>query len=251
MKNENKELTGKVPVEAIAMLELPVILADIIDGFRKLSDLCGTVSDAMDEIGIVGVVPSSVLNPTIPDTRMVGRALTLRNIPQKTPAYKGAVEKISMMAEIEGHNLAQEGDVLVIEGVDGISNMGGISASIGKRQREAGAVVYGSVRDVEHSRSIGYPIWCRSVSPITGKWRLQTIQINGTVNIAGIQVHPGDLVVADGTGVCFVPREHVNSVLKRAQEIDAGEALRYKDIEAGVSVPELARKTHVYKFKTD
>ena len=99
-------------------------------------------------------------------------------------------------------------------------------------------------------RALVSPVWSRGVSPITGKWRLETIQVNGPVKIAGIQVHPGDLVVADNTGVCFVPREQAAAVLERARQIDAGEAKRYKDIDAGVAVPELAQKTYVYKFES-
>jgi len=42
--------------------------------------------------------------------------------------------------------------------VAGISNMGGISAQTAKRQGEVGAIVFGGVRDLAHSRRIGYPI---------------------------------------------------------------------------------------------
>jgi regulator of RNase E activity RraA len=138
---------------------------------------------------------------------------------------------------------------LVIEGIDNISNMGGISSTIGKRQGEIGAIVDGGIRDVEQSRSIGYPRWSRSVSPVTGKWRIQTVEVNGAVRIAGAQVNPGDLVVADDDGICFVPREFVEVVLRRALEIQEGEKKRYDDIEAGVAVPQLAQRTHVYKFQ--
>lgn len=248
--SQEKQLTGKIPRESILMLELPEVPPEVIEGYKNLSDLAGTISDAMDELGIVGAVPASVLKPTIPTARLVGPALTLRNIPQTVQAYKGAKDRKSKMAEIEGHNLAKPGDVLVIEGVEGISSMGGISASIAKRQGEAGAIVDGSIRDVDHSQSIGFPLWSRGVSPITGKWRLESVQLNGPVKIAGIQVHPGDLVVADSTGVCFVPREQAAAVLERARQIDAGEAKRYKDIDAGVPVPELAKKTYVYKFES-
>lgn len=243
-----KELTGKVPREAIAMLEIPRAARELVEGYRALGDMSGTVSDAMDEMGFAGVVPGSVLRPTIAGAKLVGPALTLRNIEQPTQPYKGARDRTSRMAEIEAHNLAQPGDVLVIEGVDGISNMGGISATIGKRQGELGAIVDGGVRDVEEQRAIGFPVWSRSISAVTGKWRLQTVAINGPVRIAGIQVNPGDLVVADEGGVCFVPREAAEAVLKRAREIAEGEARRYADVAAGVPVPELARKTHVYKF---
>jgi regulator of RNase E activity RraA len=91
------------------------------------------------------------------------------------------------------------------------SNMGGISAQTGKRQGEAGAMVFGVIRDVSHSRSVNYPIWSTEVSPVTGKWRLETIEINGDVQVGHIRVSPGDIVVADDSGVCFIP-------IARAQE---------------------------------
>lgn len=245
----SKSPIGKIAREAIAMLDIPRYSADIIEGYRLLTDLSGTVSDALDEMGIAAVVPGSVLRPTLPAARIVGPALTLRNIEQKTQPYKGAKDRLSGMAEIEAHNLAEPGDVLVIEGVDGISNMGGISATIAKRQGEAGAIVDGGIRDVEEQRNVGFPIWSRSISSITGKWRLQTVAINTAVRIAGVQVNPGDLVVADEGAVCFVPRDLAEAVLARAKEIAEGEARRYADIRAGVPVPELAARTHVYKFR--
>jgi len=41
---------------------------------------------------------------------------------------------------------------------------------------------------------------------LTGKWRMETVEVNGVVQICGIQVRPGDLVCADEAGVAFVPR---------------------------------------------
>lgn len=118
--------------------------------------------------------------------------------------------------------------------------MGGNGAQIGKRQGEVGAIIDGGVRDVGHSRSIGYPIWSAEVTPLTGKWRVETAEINGSVVICGVTVQPGDLVVADDTGVCFVPHEHIESVLKLAIKKADAEAASCARIEAGLSVPELA-----------
>ncbi len=243
-----KTLTGKLPREAIGMLEVPGYDKETIDAFLALEDLSGAVSDALDEYGIDGCVPGSTLPPTLSSARICGPAITLRNIEQRNQPFKDARDRVSKMAEIEAHNLARPGDILVIQGIDKISNMGGLSASIGKRQGEIGAIVDGAIRDVDQSRQLGFPIWSRGPSSITGKWRLQTIAVNQVVSIDGKQCAPGDLVVADEGGICFVPRDLVPSILKRAQEIIAGEAKRYKDIDAGMPVPELAKKTHVYKF---
>ena len=88
----------------------------------------------------------------MPGTTMVGPALTLRNILQRIDPLKGAHDKVNKMAEFECHNLAQPGDVLVIQGVPDVSNMGGISAQTGKRAGEVGAIVQGGIRDIAHSR---------------------------------------------------------------------------------------------------
>ena len=77
----SKTILGKLPVDAFGMLELPKIDAQIIEGFRALPDLTGMSSDVMDELGIVGAIPASGLKPTDPKARIVGRALTVQNIP--------------------------------------------------------------------------------------------------------------------------------------------------------------------------
>ena len=67
------------------------------------------------------------------------------------------------MAEFKAHDLAEDGDVLVIAGVAGMSILGGISSYTGQRQGERGAIVMGGVRDVRRSRSIGYPVWASGI----------------------------------------------------------------------------------------
>jgi 4-hydroxy-4-methyl-2-oxoglutarate aldolase len=237
-----KQTLGKLPATAFGVLQLPTIDAEIIQGFRALPDLTGMSSDAMDELGIVGVIPGGLLKPTDPKARLVGRALTILNVASRHPVPQAVAGGVSGLADIEAHNLAEPGDVLVVQGLDGISSMGGISASIGRRQGELGAIVDGAARDVDHSRDIGYAIWSRGVSPITGKWRIETIAINKPVTICGISVSPGDLVLADEVGVCFIPRTRGAEVLARVQQIAANETIREAKIKSGAPVSELMLK---------
>ncbi len=143
------------------------------------------------------------------------------------------------MAEFEAHNLALPGDIVVIDGVAGISNMGGISAQTGRRQGEAGAVVFGGVRDVGHSRRVGYPVWATELTPMTGKWRIETVEINGEIVVGGVRVAAGDIVLADDTGVCFIPRSRAAEVLGLARQKSAAEEAKCKAIDAGVPVSDL------------
>jgi len=237
-----KQPLGKLPAGAIGILELPAIDTEIIEGFRALPDLTGMSSDAMDELGIVGVIPASVLKPVDPKARLVGRALTVKNVATSLSVPDAVATGVSGLAEIEAHNLAEPGDVLVLQGVDQVSNLGGMSATIGHRQGQIGAIVDGGARDVDHSREIGYGIWSRSVSPMTGKWRVQTVAVNKPVTICGIAVNPGDLVLADEVGVCFIPLDRAAEVLQRVRRIAANEEIRVAKIAAGAPVAELLPK---------
>jgi 4-hydroxy-4-methyl-2-oxoglutarate aldolase len=245
MSVAEKRLTGRIAAEHIKLLEVPRPPQGAVERFKALGDPTGIISDTMDELGIPsGVIGASVLRPTMPGTTMVGPALTLRNILQRIDPLKGAHDKVNKMAEFECHNLAQPGDVLVIQGVADVSNMGGISAQTGKRQGEVGAIVQGGIRDIAHSRSVGYPLWASDITPVTGKWRIEAAEINGAIQIGHVKVSPGDLVVADDTGVCFIPRDRIMEVLAAAEEKAKAEDVRCKAIDGGIHVPDISRSTY-------
>lgn len=239
-----RALTGKLSRERIVMLELPRLPTAQVEAYRSLVDLTGTVSDALDALGIAGAVPASTLAPMLAGKRAVGQAVTVRNVEKKQQIFRAATEKVNLMGEAEAHNLAEAGDIVVIEGLMGCSNLGGQSATIGHRQGEAAVIVDGSIRDPDASRDLGFPVWCRGVTPITGKWRLETVEINGPVSICGVQVRAGDLVCADEAGVCFVPLDQAAAVLAEAQKIDAGDTLRKSEIASGVDVTTLVTKKY-------
>ena len=85
--------------------------------------------------------------------------------------------------------------------------------------------------------ALDYPVWASDITPITGKWRIEIVEINGP--IGEVRVAAGDLVVADDTRVCFIPRDVVLEVLDAAEE--KAEAVRCKAIDDGVPVPDIAR----------
>ena len=245
MGADTKKLTGRVDPSRIAMLEVPRPPDGVVERFMRLSDPSSTVSDVMDELGLPsGAIGASVLRPTIAGKVVVGPALTMRNAIQGIDALDGARRHVNRMGEFEAHNLAMPGDVLVCEGIADVSNMGGISSRLAQRQGEAGAIIMGGVRDIGYSRSIGFPIWASDYTPVTGKWRIETVEINGRVTMGNARVLPGDLVVADDTGICFIPRAAIMQVLEAAEKQAAFEEERSAQIEAGIAIHELGPRPH-------
>ncbi len=237
---EERKLTGRVPREAICRLELPALAAGVLERLKQLDDLTGDVSDAIDQLGLRGAIPAATLAPSLPGARIVGQAVTVRNVERGESVTRAAASGVGLMGEHEAYNLAEPGNVVVIEGLVDVSNMGGQSATLAVRAGCAGAIIDGSYRDPQVSRERNFPIWSRGVTPITGKWRLRTVAINGPVRIGGVCVEAGDLVVADDAGVVFVPFAHIADVLREAEHIASGDQRQKQDIEDGIDLATLA-----------
>ncbi|KZX53164.1 hypothetical protein A3711_15830 [Erythrobacter sp. HI00D59] len=236
-----KPLTGRLSGDRVHP-KPSMVPDDLVARFRALDDLSSTVSDVLDELGVGAAIGAHELRPTIGDAVVIGRAVTVRNVRRNRDVYVATSEKNPLMEEIEGINQADPGDVLVIEGVEGVSNMGGMMASIAHRQQIAGVVVHGGVRDVGQARSLPLPTWSTAVTPVTGKSRCETVEVNGPIEICGVAVTAGDLVIADETGVCFVPAELCEKVVQRCEAIAERERRYLASIANGDSVPDLAKQ---------
>ena len=236
-----KKLTGRIPKPRIFKVDIERPPKKVIESFLKIRDLTSTVSDVLDTMGLTSqVVSCTILKPSL-ETEIVGPAITLRNVPTPTTPKTAP----SKMAEYELWNFAEPGDVGVLDGGGfDISNMGGLSARTAKKQGVAGAVIDGSRRDVEEQKELEFPIWSRGESPVTGKWRLESVSMNAPIRIVNVPVEPGDLVIADSTGVCFVPRGIIELVLERTEEIEKSEDEKRKKIQGGVPISEHASVLH-------
>ena len=59
-------------------------------------------------------------------------------------------------------------------------------------------------------------------------------RVNVPVQIAGVAVQPGDLVLADEAGVCFIPFARAVEMLALAKPIDAMDNARVKLLDEGI-----------------
>lgn len=233
---------GQTPVERIATIRFARPDASIVARYLALTDLTTTVSDLLDTHGVRGAVAGSFMKPLLADKRIVGPAVTLRSMPErKTPTQAGLDQDPVKLSTRELYYLGEPGDVLVADfGANlEVSNLGGQSALVGKNSGFAGAIVNGAVRDVPAIRAIGFPVWSAGVTPITGKFRMEAMEINGPVRVHDVLVCAGDLVVADDSGVCIVPAGLIAPLIDEAERICAAEDKTRQLVARGAGLDEL------------
>jgi regulator of RNase E activity RraA len=233
---------GQVPRERIRKIRFSRIAKDVVRQFLELDDLTTSVSDVLDSLGVRGAIAGSHIPSLIPGKRIAGTVVTLRSIPERITPTQGHITKDTIkMSTREIYYLSEPGDVLVCDfgGNLDVSNMGGQSCLVGKTHQFSGAIINGAVRDVSAIRALDYPVWCRGVTPITGKFRMEAVEINGPVTVHDVVTCPGDLVVADDSGICFVPSDLVGHVLEKTKSICEEERQMSQLIMEGRSIGEL------------
>lgn len=217
---------GQVPVDRISKIKFPRPDRSIIERYLALPDMTTTVADLLDSYGICGAVAATYIKPMISGKRMVGTAVTLRSMPERKTPTQGYLDKEPIkMSTREIYYLSEPGDVLVADfgGNLDVSNMGGQSALVAMTSGLVGSVVNGAIRDLPAIREMDYPVWAAGVTPITGKFRMEAMELNGPVRLHDIVVYPGDLIVADDSGICVVPAERIEQLVTEAESIGAAE----------------------------
>jgi regulator of RNase E activity RraA len=198
--------------------------------------LTATASDVLDDLGCPLVVAGDILQPRLrAGATIAGQAVTLRYLPERRAVLLPETRlTTSRLAHEVAFEACKPGDVLVIDacGIEGVSTFGGMASSKGAAAGLSGIVVDGGIRDIDQINAVGLPAWSRSITPRTGKWRLEAVAVNAPICCGGEQVQAGDLVLADDSGVCFIPLD----VAERAiPEIFAVAEREEKNLPKGVT----------------
>ena len=99
-------------------------------------------------------------------------------------------------------------------------------------------VIDGFIRDRDGVTSLDFPVYTRGFLP-PAPTKTKDGDINAPVELGGVTIRPGDLIMGDCDGVCVIPREHIEAVLDAAEIRKAYEESRQAVIDAYVSVKEM------------
>lgn len=208
-------------------------LLTLYDGLR--------VADVSDGMDVVGLRDVGLLDPSIRtlwrdienmEHRFQGIAVTARYVPTNDPApdsmsfeefQKWSGEWYNEISPEPFLKYIEEGTAMVIDasGDGDTGSIGSYNALNWVSEGMNGIVTTGSVRDTDEIVKEDIPVYFnplergRGIRP--GRNEIESVQ--EPVEIGGVLVEPGDVVVADGDGVVVVPRNYAVPVAKIARKI--------------------------------
>ncbi|MCP1335332.1 RraA family protein [Futiania mangrovi] len=203
----------------------------------KLKDIATpTIANALDDIGFDGVMLG--LHAAGTGLRCVGRAVTVREVTGPKGSFPTEDFKVGHMIDAAG-----PGDVIVVaNGGVPVSTWGGMASYAAKLKGIEGLVVDGGIRDREEIVEFGFAAFSTHMVPTPGKTRLKVEAIGEPIVCAGVRVRPGDVIVADGTGVVCIPAEKADEVADMVTRFADDDAKAMKEMEKGLTFREALAK---------
>lgn len=186
----------------------------------------GFLTDAMNGRGALApdIRP---LSPDILPRKMCGVALTCLCGPADLLAILGALTEV------------QAGDIMVAATGDWRQSavIGDRVLGMLKNAEGVGFVTDGLVRDVEGINPIGMPVFCTGLSP-NSPYAKGPGEIGGQVQLGGVSINSGDIIVSDDSGVVVIPFEQIDDVIDAVGRINELELELDARVAAGLTVPD-------------
>ncbi len=151
------------------------------------------------------------LHPLVRGKKIVGKAVTVSTM-------DGDWAK-----PVEAINVAGKGDVLVIKcSGDTAAVWGELATRSCINRGIEGVIIDGAVRDVDDIRNLGFPVFARKEVPNAGEPK-GFGEINVKIVCGGVEVNPGDWIIADDNGVMVIPKRRAYEIARRALEVKKAE----------------------------
>lgn len=204
----------------------PITLAMMRESFYS-----AVVCDALDAEGFSRQSPRVPLLPLTVTGVVIGRCKTT------LWAEMAHGDPRPYELELQAVDTCRPDDVLIAAAGGSMRSglWGELLSTAARRAGCVGAIVDGAVRDVAKMQAMGFAVYARGTSPYDSKDRNRVIDVDVPVEIDGVRIAPGDLVVADRDGIVVVPHEVEAAVVRRAWEKVHAENTVRDAIAAGMS----------------
>ena len=140
---------------------------------------------------------------------------------------------------IKGLHDAEPGEALVVDAQGSRRAMAGeLFPTEASRKGLAGMIIDGPCRDTKTIKTLEFPYYARSVTPMAGTTS-KIFETQVPIQCGGVTVTPGDIVFGDDDGIVVTTIEEASTLIPVAEEIQRKENVLLKTMAEGVSLLEM------------
>ncbi len=221
--------------EGISEKGFPVPEDELLGRFEEL--YTGAINDVLREFCLMGQALPNHIVPLREYRTVAGIAFTVKSAPNTK--VRGEMEFRTQMLDEMHKNAFVIWDTSHDEKA---TLWGGVMTATAKRKKVKAACVDGGIRDTHQILDAGFPVFYkyRISNGSLGRCLISHYQV--PIEIGGVVIKPGDVVLGDVDGVLVVPRDIAYDVLVRAEEIKENEKKIFGWVEEGQSVKDITDK---------
>ncbi len=197
------------------------------------------IGDVMDKLGYQNQFLSPSIQPLRQDMLVAGRAM---------PVLEADV--FSEVSSSGNNNLLAKPFGLMLEALDDLKQhevyictgssptyalWGELMSTRAMKLGAAGAVMNGYHRDTKGILALNFPTFSYGNYAQDQGPRGKVIDFRCEIQMNGVKIRPGDIVFGDIDGVCIIPQEAADEIIKLALEKANGEKLVQTAIQNGMS----------------
>jgi regulator of RNase E activity RraA len=154
------------------------------------------------------------------------------------PALTAECGPADILATLAALQFIQPGDVVVaaFAGHQGCAAIGDRLAGMMRNSGAAGFVTDGPARDYTGIVAAGLPLWCTGLTPAS-PYSKGPGTVGFPIQIGGLEVETGDMIVADRDGVVVVPFERIDEIIAMLERVREQEAELDAKVAEGLRIP--------------
>ena len=199
------------------------------------------IMDTLDSLGSRVQCMQPDIRPLVPSMRTWGEAVTARFAAVRESPQRPYGLEIQVVDGLrEGQVLVSQCDTQELSAA-----WGGLLTTAARSRKARGVVTDGGARDYAEIVELGFPTFCRGLTPYDSLGRMDVVETNVAIRCGGVAVRPGDLIFADVDGIVVVPQELADEAISKAWEKVNGESKVRAALSAGASIAETFAKYRI------